>query len=80
VGHLDAVDRIERALPPGVVVAGQAYRGAGIPDSIRQGAEAAGRVSAYVSGRAGVTAEGPAEGAEAAAEAAAEGAEGERVR
>jgi oxygen-dependent protoporphyrinogen oxidase len=48
VGHLDAVERIERCLPPGVVVAGQSYRGTGIPDAVRQGAEAAERVTAYL--------------------------------
>jgi oxygen-dependent protoporphyrinogen oxidase len=51
VGHLDLVERIERSLPPGVVVAGQAYRGAGIPDSVRQGAAAAEAVSAVPAGR-----------------------------
>jgi oxygen-dependent protoporphyrinogen oxidase len=48
VGHLEVVERIERSLPPGVVVAGQAYRGAGIPDSVRQGGEAAERVAAHL--------------------------------
>jgi oxygen-dependent protoporphyrinogen oxidase len=51
VGHLDVVERIERSLPPGVVVAGQAYRGAGIPDAVRQGAEAAEAVAASLAGR-----------------------------
>jgi oxygen-dependent protoporphyrinogen oxidase len=46
VGHLERVRAIEVALPPGVVVAGQAFRGVGIPDCVRQGAEAAARVRA----------------------------------
>ncbi|MGE5225341.1 MAG: protoporphyrinogen oxidase [Planctomycetaceae bacterium] len=46
VGHLERVAAIEAALPPGVVVAGQAYRGAGLPDCVRQGAEAAERARA----------------------------------
>jgi protoporphyrinogen/coproporphyrinogen III oxidase len=45
VGHLERVERIERALPPGVVVAGQSYRGVGVADAIRQGRDAAARVS-----------------------------------
>ena len=44
VGHLARVERIEAALPQGVVVAGQAYRGAGIADAVRSGHEAADRV------------------------------------
>jgi protoporphyrinogen/coproporphyrinogen III oxidase len=46
VGHLDRVAAIEAALPPGVVVAGQAFRGVGIPDCVRQGAQAADRIRA----------------------------------
>ncbi|MGZ4130121.1 MAG: protoporphyrinogen oxidase, partial [Actinomycetota bacterium] len=48
VGHLEAVERVERSLPPGVVVAGQAYGGAGVPDAVRQGGEAAERVAAHL--------------------------------
>jgi oxygen-dependent protoporphyrinogen oxidase len=55
VGHLERMARIERSLPPGVVVAGQAYRGAGVPDSVRQGAEAADRVAAFLTERPTVT-------------------------
>jgi oxygen-dependent protoporphyrinogen oxidase len=51
VGHLEVLERIDRSLPPGVVVAGQAYRGAGIPDSVRQGAEAAEHVAAHLASR-----------------------------
>ncbi|MGZ4150644.1 MAG: protoporphyrinogen oxidase, partial [Actinomycetota bacterium] len=43
VGHLERVAAIEAALPPGLLVAGQAYRGAGLPDCVRQGNEAAER-------------------------------------
>lgn len=44
VGHLARVERIERALPRGVVVAGASYRGLGLPACIRQGRAAAARV------------------------------------
>lgn len=37
VGHLDRVDLIEDLLPPGIAVAGGAFRGVGVPDCIRQG-------------------------------------------
>ncbi len=40
-GHLDRVAVIEAGLPPGVVVAGAAYRGVGIASCVRQGREAA---------------------------------------
>lgn len=51
VGHVQLVDRIEAALPDGLVLTGQAYRGAGIPDCVRQGGEAAHRVRSYLSRR-----------------------------
>ena len=43
VGHVQKIERIEAELAglPGVVLAGQAYRGVGIPDCIRQGHDAA---------------------------------------
>jgi oxygen-dependent protoporphyrinogen oxidase len=41
VDHLDHVSAIERALPPGAFVVGQAYRGAGIPDCVRAAGEVA---------------------------------------
>jgi oxygen-dependent protoporphyrinogen oxidase len=50
VGHLDRVTEIERALPPGVFVVGQAYRGAGIPDCVRAAGEVAVRVRSHLAG------------------------------
>ena len=41
VGHLARVQRIEAALPPGVVVAGSALHGVGLPDCVRSGFAAA---------------------------------------
>lgn len=46
VGHLDRVAEIEAGLPPGMFVVGQAYRGAGIPDCVRQANELAARITA----------------------------------
>ncbi len=45
VGHLDRLAAIDRALAdvPGVILAGAGYRGAGIPECLRQGVEAAQR-------------------------------------
>lgn len=50
-GHGQLVDRIEEALArelPGVFVTGAAYRGLGIPACIRQGNEAAAKVTAHL--------------------------------
>lgn len=44
VGHLDRVAALEAGLPPGLAVAGSAYRGVGVPDCIRQGRDAARRL------------------------------------
>ncbi len=46
VGHLERVERIEAlaARHPGLALAGNAYRGVGIPDSVRSGEEAARRL------------------------------------
>lgn len=44
VGHLERVAAIERRLPPGVHLAGSAYRGVGLPDCIHQAQEAVERV------------------------------------
>jgi len=43
VGHLDRLDRIEglRRRLPGVALAGNAYRGIGVPDCVRSGRDAA---------------------------------------
>jgi protoporphyrinogen/coproporphyrinogen III oxidase len=43
VGHLDRLDRIERlrATLPGLALAGNGYRGIGVPDCVRSGSEAA---------------------------------------
>jgi oxygen-dependent protoporphyrinogen oxidase len=43
VGHLDRISFIERSLEniPTLTIAGNSYRGAGIPDCIRSGTEAA---------------------------------------
>ena len=48
VGHIDRVKRIENAIgkQPGLAVAGSAYHGVGIPDSIASGHDAADRVLA----------------------------------
>ncbi|MEE8526514.1 MAG: protoporphyrinogen oxidase [Thermoanaerobaculia bacterium] len=46
VGHHRRVERIEAALPPGLVLAGSGYYGVGLPDCIRSGSEAAERVLA----------------------------------
>jgi oxygen-dependent protoporphyrinogen oxidase len=46
VGHLDRLERIEdlcRQLP-GLALAGNGYRGIGVPDCIRSGSEAATQV------------------------------------
>ena len=50
VGHLERVARIEGSLPAGVFLAGSGYRGVGLPDCVRSGNEAAGRVLAHLAG------------------------------
>lgn len=52
VGHLDRVAAIDReaAVLPGLALAGNAYRGVGVPDCIRSGQDAAQAVHDYVSG------------------------------
>jgi oxygen-dependent protoporphyrinogen oxidase len=40
VGHLERVDAIEAALPPGLFVAGASYRGLAVPDCVKQGRRA----------------------------------------
>lgn len=44
VGHLERVDAIEAALPPGLCVTGAAYRGIGVPDCIKQAEQSARQV------------------------------------
>jgi protoporphyrinogen/coproporphyrinogen III oxidase len=41
VGHLQRVDAIEAALPPGIHVTGSAYRGIGLPDCVHQAQQTA---------------------------------------
>jgi protoporphyrinogen/coproporphyrinogen III oxidase len=48
VGHLARVAAIDDALPPGIVAAGQGFRGVGISDCVRQANEAASRVVAHL--------------------------------
>jgi oxygen-dependent protoporphyrinogen oxidase len=51
VGHLDRVDALEALLPPGLYLAGGAYRGVGIPDCVRQGQDAVVKAFAYLQSR-----------------------------
>lgn len=48
VGHLQLIDRIEAALPPTIALAGNSYRGIGVPDCVRQGNQAAERIVTLV--------------------------------
>ncbi|HEX2269300.1 MAG TPA: protoporphyrinogen oxidase [Pyrinomonadaceae bacterium] len=48
VGHLDRVQTIEKELVPNLALAGNAYRGAGIPDCIRSGEAAAEKISSLL--------------------------------
>ena len=50
LGHLNRVAAIEAALPPGIFVAGNAYRGVGIADTVRGATEVAERVRTHVAG------------------------------
>jgi protoporphyrinogen/coproporphyrinogen III oxidase len=54
VGHLDHVDALEAALPPGITVTGSAFRGIGVPDCVHQGQMTADKVAAMV-GQARIT-------------------------
>jgi oxygen-dependent protoporphyrinogen oxidase len=51
VGHRDRIEAIGRALPPGIVVAGNAYDGVGVADTVRGAGEAAERVLEHLAGR-----------------------------
>jgi oxygen-dependent protoporphyrinogen oxidase len=48
VGHLERVSALEALCPPGLFLTGSAYRGVGIPDCARQGAETAAQVRDYL--------------------------------
>jgi len=50
VGHLDRINEIEKEVSklPGLTLAGNAYRGAGIPDCIRSGQSAAESIIGYL--------------------------------
>jgi oxygen-dependent protoporphyrinogen oxidase len=50
VGHLERLQRIEGHLAslPGLALAGNGYRGIGVPDCVRSGSEAAQRVVAAI--------------------------------
>ncbi len=50
VGHLDKIGRIEGELEgtPGLALAGNAYRGVGIPDCVKSANEAADKISDYL--------------------------------
>ncbi len=50
VGHLERVGAIERILPPGIFVVGNAYRGVGVADTVRAANETAERVRAHLAG------------------------------
>jgi protoporphyrinogen/coproporphyrinogen III oxidase len=54
LGHLDRLETIQRSLDryPGLLLAGAAYRGIGIPDCIRDGTDAAsGIIRLFAGGR-----------------------------
>jgi protoporphyrinogen oxidase len=50
VGHLERVAAIEDSLPPGIFVAGNAYRGVGVADAVRGANDVAERVLAHLAG------------------------------
>jgi oxygen-dependent protoporphyrinogen oxidase len=53
LGHLSRLAQLDAALSryPGLVLTGAGYRGVGIPDCIRDGAAAAGKVMGYLTGQ-----------------------------
>jgi oxygen-dependent protoporphyrinogen oxidase len=61
VGHLERVERIRErvAALPGLVLAGNAYSGPGIPDCIRSGETAAELIDAYWASPASTTIDSP---------------------
>jgi len=50
LGHLGRVREIDASLPPGIVVAGNAYLGVGVADAVRSAGDAAERVRARLVG------------------------------
>jgi oxygen-dependent protoporphyrinogen oxidase len=48
VGHLERVGAIERALPAGIFVTGNAYRGVGVADTVRSATQVADLVRSYL--------------------------------
>jgi protoporphyrinogen/coproporphyrinogen III oxidase len=52
VGHLERVEAIGSALPPGIFLCGNAYAGVGVADSVRSAGEAAEGLRAHLSRRA----------------------------
>jgi oxygen-dependent protoporphyrinogen oxidase len=48
LGHLERLREIDASLPPGIVVAGNAYSGVGVADAVRSAGEAAERVRAHL--------------------------------
>jgi len=50
MGHLERVARIESSLPPGIFIAGNAYRGVGVADAVRSANETAAQVLAHLRG------------------------------
>jgi protoporphyrinogen/coproporphyrinogen III oxidase len=55
MGHLERVTRIWSSLPPGIFVAGNAYRGVGVADAVRSANQAADLVLAHLRGEDGPT-------------------------
>lgn len=51
VGHLERIAALEARCPDGLLLAGAAYRGVGVPDCIKQGREAARRALEMVAAR-----------------------------
>jgi protoporphyrinogen/coproporphyrinogen III oxidase len=54
LGHLERVEAIEAALPPGMIVTGSSYRGVGVPDCVKQGQAAAQQVISLLAQREAV--------------------------
>jgi oxygen-dependent protoporphyrinogen oxidase len=50
IGHLERIEAIESSLPPGIFVVGNAYRGVGVADTVRNADEVARRVHLHLAG------------------------------